>query len=58
MRGMAASLIIMVAVFAVFALLGRIVGFEVALLPSLLISVGLTLVLNLALGGFRGRGYR
>ena len=57
MRGLAGTLIIMVAVFAVFALLGRAFGFELALLPSLLISIVLTVVLNLVLGGFRRRSH-
>lgn len=47
----------MVAVFAVFALLGRAFGFELALWPSLLISIVLTVVLNLVLGGFRRRSH-
>jgi hypothetical protein len=57
MRGLAGTLIIMVAVFAVFALLGRAFGFEVALLPSLLISIVLTVGLNFVLGGFRRRSH-
>jgi hypothetical protein len=57
MRGLAGTLIIMVAVFAVFALFGRAFGFELALWPSLLISIVLTVVLNLVLGGFRRRSH-
>lgn len=38
-------------------LVGQVVGFEVSLLGSLGLSILLTLILNVAMRGFRGRRY-
>lgn len=58
MRGMASSLFIVALVVIVLSFVAHAAGFEMNILSSLVISLALTLVLNLALGGFRRRSWR
>ena len=52
MAALKASFVVALFVLAIWGI-GLLIGFEFALIPTLLISVGLTVVLNLVLGGIR-----
>ncbi len=55
MKGILSSLVLIAVVVLAIWLIGQAFGFEIALIPSLVISVVLTLVLSLVLRGFRTR---
>ena len=58
MRGMMTSLLSVAVMVLVVWFVAQAAGYRMSLLSSLALSVGLTLVLNLAMRGFRRRRYQ
>lgn len=55
MRGFGFAMLLPIVLIVALWLVGQVVGFEVSLLGSLGLSILLTLILNVAMRGFRGR---
>lgn len=58
MRGLAASIVISLAVIVVAWFVGQAVGFHISLSGSVVLTIGLTLVLNFVLAVLHRRSVR